>query len=106
MGASRRYFSAAASTRARSSAISSTRSSWAATGAAKAPSIARRDRVLMAVRNSHWFSAIAILAVSSTVSVPPSIPLAEHPRPDFERQEWLNLNGPWQFQLDAQNAGE
>ena len=60
----------------------------------------------MAVRNSHWFSAIAILAVSSTVSVPPSIPLAEHPRPDFERQEWLNLNGPWQFQLDAQNAGE
>jgi hypothetical protein len=60
----------------------------------------------MTLRTSHWFSAIAVLAVSSTVSVPPSLPLAEHPRPDFQREEWLNLNGPWQFQLDAQDVGE
>ena len=25
------------------------------------------------------------------------IPLPEHPRPDFERSEWINLNGPWAF---------
>src|SRR6266536_3540624 len=35
-----------------------------------------------------------------------TIPLAEHPRPDFQREQWQNLNGPWQFQLDAQDSGE
>jgi len=34
------------------------------------------------------------------------IPLPEHPRPDFERSEWLNLNGHWQFRFDPANAGE
>jgi beta-galactosidase/beta-glucuronidase len=31
--------------------------------------------------------------------------LPEHPRPDFERLAWQNLNGTWQFRFDAQNAG-
>ena len=35
-----------------------------------------------------------------------SIPLPEHPRPDFMRAEWQNLNGTWRFQFDAANAGE
>src|SRR3954449_1585083 len=35
-----------------------------------------------------------------------SIPLPEHPRPDFERAEWINLNGYWQFAFDAKDAGE
>ena len=34
-----------------------------------------------------------------------SIPLPEHPRPDFQRAEWLNLNGRWQFALDARDEG-
>jgi hypothetical protein len=54
----------------------------------------------------HWFSAAAVLVVSSTVSLPASIPLPEHPRPDFQREEWVNLNGPWQFQFDPPDAGE
>ena len=29
------------------------------------------------------------------------IPLPEHPRPDFERAEWLNLNGEWDFGFAA-----
>ena len=33
------------------------------------------------------------------------IPLAEHPRPDFQRRQWQNLNGPWQFRFDKQDAG-
>src|SRR5256714_15029935 len=28
-------------------------------------------------------------------------PLPEHPRPDFQRAEWLNLNGRWQFAFDS-----
>ncbi|HEY3219861.1 MAG TPA: hypothetical protein VGJ80_03950 [Gemmatimonadales bacterium] len=35
-----------------------------------------------------------------------SIPLPEHPRPDFQRVEWLNLNGPWQFAFDPHADGE
>jgi hypothetical protein len=34
-----------------------------------------------------------------------NIPLPEHPRPDFQRSDWLNLNGPWQFKFDSENAG-
>ncbi len=34
-----------------------------------------------------------------------NIPLPEHPRPDFQRPQWLNLNGPWQFRFDEKDAG-
>ena len=27
-------------------------------------------------------------------------PRAEYPRPQFKREQWLNLNGPWEFQFD------
>jgi hypothetical protein len=33
------------------------------------------------------------------------IPLPEHPRPDFQRTSWINLNGIWEFQFDSLNAG-
>ena len=34
-----------------------------------------------------------------------NIPLPEHPRPDFERSDWANLNGQWSFQFDKENKG-
>lgn len=34
------------------------------------------------------------------------IPRSEYPRPDFERPEWINLNGEWDFELDDSNMGE
>jgi len=34
-----------------------------------------------------------------------SIPLPEHPRPDFERAHWINLNGSWDFEFDSLNIG-
>lgn len=34
-----------------------------------------------------------------------TIPLAEHPRPDFERAQWKNLNGVWQFEFDSLDQG-
>ena len=34
------------------------------------------------------------------------IPRPEHPRPDFERNDWLNLNGAWEFDFDDLNRGE
>jgi hypothetical protein len=33
------------------------------------------------------------------------IPLPEHPRPDFERSAWINLNGSWDFEFDSLNVG-
>jgi beta-galactosidase/beta-glucuronidase len=34
-----------------------------------------------------------------------SIPRPEYPRPQFQRQQWLCLNGEWQFEVDAGNSG-
>ncbi len=34
------------------------------------------------------------------------IPRPEHPRPDFMRQPWINLNGTWRFTFDPRNVGE
>jgi beta-galactosidase/beta-glucuronidase len=35
-----------------------------------------------------------------------SIPRPEHPRPDFFRPDWLNLNGEWEFMFDDDDLGE
>lgn len=34
------------------------------------------------------------------------IPRSEHPQPQFERREWLNLNGEWEFEIDKSVSGE
>jgi beta-galactosidase/beta-glucuronidase len=33
------------------------------------------------------------------------IPRSEHPRPQFYRENWMNLNGEWQFCIDNGNSG-
>ncbi len=43
---------------------------------------------------------------SSSTEPDPLIPRPEHPRPDFTREPWLNLNGRWRFTFDPQNVGE
>ena len=52
-----------------------------------------------------WVGVVCGSALSTRAETTP-IPLAEHPRPDFQRADWLNLNGPWDFRFDAQNVGE
>ena len=39
-------------------------------------------------------AAVCPLAASAFVA---NIPLPEHPRPDWERPQWVNLNGQWDF---------
>jgi len=34
------------------------------------------------------------------------LPRPEHPRPDFQRESWVNLNGAWEFEVDAKGEGE
>src|SRR5690606_28958699 len=32
--------------------------------------------------------------------------IKDYPRPQFIRNDWLNLNGEWSFRFDDDNAGE
>ncbi len=47
--------------------------------------------------------AFLLLSVSSQAQ---NQPRAEYPRPQFERQEWQNLNGTWTFAFDFGMTGE
>ena len=49
--------------------------------------------------------AFVLLGAAASVSAQ-TIPLPEHPRPDFERAAWQSLNGTWDFQFDAADAGQ
>ena len=44
-------------------------------------------------------------AQQMSVQTEPALPLPEHPRPDFERPGWVNLNGPWAFRFDSSDVG-
>ena len=35
----------------------------------------------------------------------PSTPRPEYPRPQFQRADWVNLNGPWSFTFDPGKSG-
>ena len=34
------------------------------------------------------------------------VPRPEHPRPDLCRENWMSLNGEWQFEIDKEADGE
>ena len=34
------------------------------------------------------------------------IPRSEYPKPQFRREQWLNLNGEWDFCFDQGRSGE
>ncbi len=52
------------------------------------------------------FAFVPALMLHADESRPTAIPLPEHPRPDLQRAEWLNLNGAWAFRFDKDGAGE
>ena len=43
------------------------------------------------------------LAASSLLAA--AVPRPEFPQPQFERADWLTLNGEWQFGFDDADAG-
>ncbi|WP_276358063.1 glycoside hydrolase family 2 protein [Cohnella caldifontis] len=40
------------------------------------------------------------------MSATTAIPRPEHPRPQMARTSWMNLNGEWQFEIDAGRSGK
>lgn len=54
------------------------------------------------MKNRLLFTSALSFALMLPMSISAQgIPLPEHPRPDFERSEWINLNGQWDFTFDS-----
>ena len=51
-------------------------------------------------------AATALIVTSLSLPCHADLPRPEHPRPDFQRESWLNLNGEWQFEVDSKAEGE
>ena len=65
----------------------------------------RADRLRGLTIRIAWFASLAG-TVAAQAERSQAIPLPEHPRPDFERDDWVNLNGTWRFAYDRDNTGE
>ena len=48
-------------------------------------------------------TVLLLLAVAGVL--PAAVPRPEYPQPQFERKEWLSLNGAWEFEFDDGNVG-
>lgn len=46
-----------------------------------------------------------LLFLFFTLSLWAQIPRPEYPRPQFERKDWVNLNGEWTYKFDFVNSG-
>ena len=58
------------------------------------------------LRNSRQFIGLLLVTLFLTMGAhAQTIPLPEHPRPDFERANWINLTGQWDFEFDSLNKG-
>ncbi|MDX2246895.1 MAG: glycoside hydrolase family 2 TIM barrel-domain containing protein [Bacteroidia bacterium] len=51
-------------------------------------------------------ASFAIFCLLVFAAFSQNIPLPEHPRPDYERPLWMNLNGAWGFAFDSTGTGE
>jgi len=53
-----------------------------------------------------YYRLVSLLVLLLTVTAArSSIPRPEHPRPQFQRETWLNLNGEWNFAFDFDVKG-
>ena len=51
------------------------------------------------------FFVSVFVALASLVAVAGEIPRKEYPRPQFERDQWQNLNGQWDYTFDFAGSG-
>lgn len=55
---------------------------------------------------ADWKPAEGPLTTPWTAEVSAANPLPEHPRPQFMRQQWVNLNGLWDYAIAAKDAAK
>ena len=51
-----------------------------------------------------WLACMACLGLWQRAEA--AVPRPEYPRPQFERSEWINLNGEWTFEFDFGISGD
>jgi len=51
------------------------------------------------------FIIIFLILIANYINAQSDIPRPEYPRPQFEREEWINLNGKWTFAFDFGKSG-
>src|SRR5262249_8964797 len=92
--------------RARNSAAGSGRSPGVGREVSATPLAAnfQRCKLTAGARRSARGDPMAESDPSPNGSTGP-IPRPEYPRPSFVRDEWLNLNGSWQFAFDPGDSG-
>jgi beta-galactosidase/beta-glucuronidase len=49
---------------------------------------------------------ILVFFIWNTLQAQTAQPRPEHPKPQFQRDAWVNLNGEWDFKIDFGNSGE
>ena len=50
-------------------------------------------------------AAFALLAFPAAVPAQENTPRSEYPRPQFVREDWINLNGTWSYEFDFSHSG-
>jgi len=53
----------------------------------------------------RWLLVATVVGALVGQGMAEVIPRPEHPRPDFERGQWQNLNGVWEFAFDPNDVG-
>src|SRR5512137_1871818 len=54
----------------------------------------------------NGLAAIVTVLLSGALHTSAAVPRPEHPRPDLFRENWMTLNGEWQFEIDKAADGE
>ena len=50
-------------------------------------------------------AAAAVFMAFPGISAANDVPRPEYPRPQFVREEWMNLNGEWSYEFDFSRSG-
>ena len=59
----------------------------------------------MSMKKLVYAAAALCLAFPAVAGTPDSMPRPEYPRPQFVREDWVNLNGTWSYEFDFSRSG-
>ena len=71
----------------------------------RSPPGSRYDTCETDMKITEFLTAALFLAGAVFQANASDIPRGEYPRPQFERTEWMNLNGVWDYTFDFSGSG-
>ena len=57
------------------------------------------------IRTAVLIACVLVAGPKAVAKAKATIPRPEHPKPQFQRDAWINLNGEWDFVMDPNVAG-